>query len=250
MTQSLRRVGWVGTLWLVGCATANLFGPPPPTPLSLKIPAPPEPVPGTIRVYGHDLPEARAREIREGLRGVEPDVLAAYQTYVASDVSHKGYAPLEGRLQLRVGINAEGKVASIATAYSEVGNGLVGEVYRVLDGVSFAAGPEAWAYDTFRFQPNALEVLKIDTDFAAEPPVVLALVENRSMFHMPAVSATVTVFGPEKAKPLRVYRRRLHDGFDPGDRHELRIPIDGQWATIRNSFFVVVDPSIKSKAKE
>jgi hypothetical protein len=72
---------------------------------------------------------------------------------------------------------------------------------------------------------------------------VLALVENRSMFHIPAVSATVTVLGPEKAKALRVYRRRVDESFAPGDRHELHIPIGGEWATASNSFLVAVRPA-------
>ena len=58
-----------------------------------------------------------------------------------------------------------------------------------------------------------------------------------------AVAATVTVLGPEKSKPLRVYRRRLKEAFSPGDRHELRIPIGAEWATERNSFVVAVRPA-------
>jgi hypothetical protein len=204
------------------------------------VPAPPDPVPGRIRIYGNKLPEDRVQEIEEGLRAAEPDVLVAYQTYRQSDMSLTHYSALEGRLQVRIGINRDGKVVTVTPVYSEVDEGLVGEVSRVLHDVSFGPGPQAWAYETFRFDPNALEVVKTSTDFAARPPSVIAVVENRSMFHIPVVSATVTVLGPEKAKPLRVYRRRIEEGFAPGDRRELHIPIDGEWATERNSFLVAV----------
>jgi hypothetical protein len=208
--------------------------------MSLTVPAPPDAVPGTIRIYGNKLSATRVQEIEEGLRAAEPDVLVAYQTYRQSDVSLTHYSALEGRLQVRIGINLDGKVVTVTPVYSEVDEGLIGEVGRVLRGVSFPAGQQAWVYQTFRFDPDALEVVKTSTDFAASPPSVIALVENRSLFHIPAVSATVTVLGPERAKPLRVYRRRIEEGFAPGDRRELHIPIDGEWATASNSFLVVV----------
>ena len=211
--------------------------------MSLTVPPPPDAVPGKIRIYGDALPESRVREIEEGLRAAEPDVLTAYETYRQSDVSLTHYSVLEGRLQIRLGVNLDGKIVAITPVYSEVDEGLVDEVRLVLRSISLPPGPQAWVYDTFRFDPNALEVVKISTDFAAHPPSVVAVVENRSMFHIRAVSATVTVLGPEKAKALRIYRRRVDEGFAPGDRHELHIPIDGEWATARNSFLVVVRPA-------
>jgi hypothetical protein len=240
--ESMRRAGWLLLLFAAAC-TELMGGPPPPAPMSLSVPPPPEPVPGKIHVYGDELPESRGREIEERLRAADPDVLSAYETYRQSDISLTHYSALEGRLQLRLGINDDGKIVTITPAFSEVDEGLIGEVDRVLRGVSFPPGPQAWVYETFRFDPNALEVVKIATDFAAKPPSVVAVVENRSMFQIPAVSATVTVLGPEKAKALRTYRRRVDESFAPGDRHELRIPIDGEWATARNSFLVVVRPT-------
>jgi hypothetical protein len=237
MMQSLRRAWWVGFFFFAACA--ELFDQPP-TPISLAVPPPPDAVPGKIHIYGNKLPESRVHEIEEGLRATDPDVLTAYETYRQSDISLTHYSALEGRLQLRLGINGDGKIVTVTPVYSEVDGGLVGEVDRVLRGVSFSPGPQAWVYETFRFEPNALEVVKTSTDFTAHPPSVLAVVENRSMFHIPAVSATVTVLGPEKAKALRVYRRRVDESFAPGDRHELHIPIASEWATARNSFLVVV----------
>lgn len=242
--SGLRRAWWLPLVLLVACASK-----PPLARMSLKAPAPPGPTPGDIRVYGKDLPESREPEIRAELRRLEPDVLAAYEGLLANDISLVNSALTEGRLQLRVGFNADGKVASITPVYSEVTDGLVAEVRGVLRRAHVTPGPEAWAFDTFRFQRDSLEVLKIDTDFAAKPPVLIALVENRSTFHIPAVSATVTVLGPEKAKPLRVYRRKLKNEFLPGDRHELRIPINAEWATARNSFLVAVRPTIEAPAE-
>jgi len=238
MRRARRATWWIGVVFLAACAAK----PPPPAPLSLKSPAPPEPKPGTIRIYGDALPEARESEIRDRLRAAEPKVLAAYESFTASDVSLTRSGLNEGRLQLRLGINKDGEVATVVSVYSEVREGLVTEVARVLGDLKFPAGPEAWAFATFRFQDDPLEVLKVYTSFTEHPPVLLAVVENRSTFHLPAVSATVTVLGPEKSKPLRVFRRRLNDAFSPGDRHELRIPIGAEWATDRNSFVVAVRP--------
>jgi hypothetical protein len=245
MMQPVRPAWPVGLLLFVGCAQFDST--PPPTPVSLTVPSPPDAVPGKIHIYGNKLPEARVREIEEGLRAAEPDLLVAYQTYRQSDVSLTHYSALEGRLQVRIGINRDGKVVTVTPVYSEVDEGLIDEVRRVLRDVSFPAGPQAWVYETFRFDPDALEVVKTSTDFAAHPPSVIAVVENRSMFHVPAVSATVTVLGPEKAKALRVYRRRIEEGFAPGDRRELHIPIDGEWATGRNTFLVAVR-ALKTRA--
>ena len=239
MMRSLRRAWCVGFVFFAAC-TQIFGGGPPPTPMSLTVPAPPDAVPGKIRIYGSKLTESRVQEIEGSLRAAEPDVLIAYETYRQSEVSLTHYSALEGRLQVRIGINRDGKVVAFTPVYSEVDEGLIGEVDRVLRDVSFPPGPQAWVYDTFRFDPDALEVVKTSTDFEARPPSVVAFVENRSMFHIPAVSATVTVLGPEKAKALRVYRRRIEESFAPGDRHELHIPSDGEWAPARNSFLVVV----------
>jgi hypothetical protein len=241
-----RRVWWAVLLFSLAACTSK----PPPTPMSLRAPAPPGPLPGSIRIYGQDLAESREKEIDAELRRIEPEVLAAYESYLANDASIANSASMEGRLQIKLGINADGKVASMSSVYSEVGDDLIAEVRGVLRRVHVSPGPEAWVFDTFRFQRDSLEVLRIGTDFGAKPPVVLALVENRSTFHVPAVSATVTVLGPEKAKPLRIYRRKLKDDFSPGDRHELRIPIDGEWATARNSFLVVVRPTIAAPVQQ
>jgi hypothetical protein len=233
---------WWASLFFVAACTALSEGPPR-TPMSLTVPPPPDPVPGKIRIYGDNLPESRVRELEEGLRAADSDVLAAYESYRQSDISLTHYSALEGRLQVRLGVNQDGKVATITPVYSEVDDGLVGEVHRVLFGISFPPGPQAWVYETFRFDPNALEVVKISTDFTGKPPSVVASVENRSMFYIPAVSATVTVLGPDKAKALRTYRRRVEESFAPTERRELHIPIDGEWATPRNTFVVVVRPA-------
>jgi hypothetical protein len=235
----MRATWWVGAVVLAAACAAK---PPPPAAMSLKPPAPPDPRPGTIRVFGDSLPEAREREIRDRLRSADPKVLAAFETFRTSDVSliHSGLN--EGKVQLRLGINKEGKVPTIITVYSEVREGLVTEVAHVLGDMDFGAGEEAWAFATYGFQENPLEVLKVHSEFGETPPVLVAVVENRSTFHLPAVAATVTVLGPEKSKPLRVYRRRLKEAFSPGDRHELRIPIGAEWATDRNSFVVAVRP--------
>jgi hypothetical protein len=246
MRRTVRAAWWIGAVVLAACAAK----PPPPAPMSLKAPAPPEAEPGTIRIYGASLPESREREIRERLRAAEPKVFAAYESYTTSDVSLAHSALDDGRLQLRIGINEDGKVATLVPVYSEVREGLVAEVARALSRVKFSAGPEAWAFATFRFQGDPLEVLKVVTGFTEHPPVLLAVVENRSTFHLPAVSATVTVLGPEKSKPLRVFRRRLNDAFSPGERHELRIPIAAEWATARNSFVVAVRPAVDKETKE
>ena len=242
----MRATWWIGAAVLVACAAK----PPPPTPMSLKAPAPPEPVPGTLRIYGDSLAEGRESEIRARLRAAEPKVLAAYESYTASDVSLTHSGLIEGSLQLRIGINSDGEAATVVSVHSEVREGLVTAVARVLGDVKFPAGPEAWAFATFRFQDDPLEVLKVYTGFTEHPPVLVAVVENRSTFHLPAVSATVTVLGPEKSKPLRVFRRRLNDAFSPGDRHELRIPIGAEWATARNSFVVAVRPAVEKETKE
>jgi hypothetical protein len=241
MNVLARRSWWLPVVTLVACM--NMSSPPPRTPVALQVPPPPDPKPGAIVIYPSSLSEARATEIGEKFRAAEAKVLVAYQNELTDDISLRNSALAEGRLQVRIGINREGKVASVTRVYSELNEQLGAKVSGALRKVAVAPGDEAWVYQTFRFETGEpFEVLKISTDFGSEQPAVVALVENRSTFHIPAVRATVTVLGPEKSKALRVYRRRVRDPFAPGDRHELRIPIGGEWATGRNSFVVAVRP--------
>ncbi len=241
MSTTIRRAWWLGVMTLAACMSSQ----PPPKPLSLQIPPPPEPKPGSLVIYPSSLPEARATEIRDKFRAAEAKVLVGYQKELLEDISLRNSALAEGRLQVRIGINREGEVASVARVYSELNEQLGSKVSAALRKVTVTPGPEAWVYQTFLFETQEpFEILRIGTDFASDHPVVVALVENRSTFHIPAVRATVTVLGPEKTKALRVYRRRVADSFGPGDRHELRIPIGGEWATNRNSFVVDVRPAL------
>ncbi len=241
MSAIAHRAWWLAVVTLVACMNVN--SPPPPTPVALQIPPPPDPKPGSIVIYPSTLPEARVTEIREKFLAAEAKVLSVYQQELTEDISMRNSALAEGQLQVRIGINREGKVASVTRVYSELNEQMGARVSGALRKVSVSPGPEAWVYQTFRFESQEpFEVLRISTDFAGEQPAVLALIENRSTFYIPAVRATVTVLGPDKSKPLRVYRRRVRDAFAPGDRHELRIPIGGEWATGRNSFVVAVSP--------
>lgn len=225
---------FVAALLLAACTASE----PEPTPISLKVPAPPEAEPGSIRVYGDHLPSERAEHLREKLRAAEPKILAQYQSFLDE------FPGVEGRMQLRIGVNDKGKTASIERVYSDViADALGTKIAPVLRDVDYGAGPEAWIYYTLAFRPDPLEVLGIDTDFAQPHPVIVAMVENRSAFRLPSVSATVTVMGPEKDKPLRIYRRTIHSAFAPGERRPLRIPIGGEWASARNSFLVTVAPA-------
>jgi hypothetical protein len=234
---------WTCALLSVACAAKT----PPPEPPSLTIPPPPEARPGSIRVYGDHLPPERADEIRDGLRAAEPALFAAYQAHLAGSPANQGE---EGRLQLRLGINREGKISEVDKVYSETSEGLDEQLRPVLDRIRFGSGPEAWVYYTLDFRPDPLEVLHITTDFAQPVPVIVAVVENRSTFHFRAVSATVTVLGPQASKPLRVYRRRLSGDFPPGERRDLRVPLGSEWATARNSFVVTVRPVRSVKVEE
>lgn len=226
---------WVILACAAGCVSKPT--PPPPTPMSLKVPAPPEAQPGSIRVYGAQLPAERAEHIRRRLRDAEPSLLTEYEHYLEE------FPGVEGRVQLRLGINRDGKVADIVRVYSEVNDEFGGRLRPILEVIEFGAGPDAYAYYTLEFRPDPLEVLSVATDFSGTSPSLIAVVENRSAFHLPAVRATVTVFGPEKSKPLRVYRRKLQSSFSPGERHEVRIPVGGEWATSRNSFLVALRPA-------
>jgi hypothetical protein len=234
MKRDVTRVVWMCLVLLAACASD-----PPPAPVSLQVPPPPEVRPGAIEVYGDRLPLERAAHIREKLRAAEPALFMAYKSYFEESNGTAG----EGRVQLRLGINGQGEVAEIDRVYSETSNRLGPELRPVLEQIRFDAGPEAWVYYSLDFRPDPLEVLQVGTDFAHDVPVIVAIVENRSAFHFSVVSATVTVLGPEKSKPLRVYRRRISAAFSPGERRELRVPVGGEWATERNSFLVTVRPS-------
>ena len=232
-------LSFVAALFLAACTPSA----PPPTPVALKVPPPPEAEPGSIRVYGDHLPAERAEHIREKLRAAEPKLLTEYQTYL-----HE-FPGIEGKMQLRIGVNDRGKTASIERVFSDlVSEGLGSAIRPTLEKIDYGAGPEAWVYYTLAFRPDPLEVLAIDADFAQGHPVLIAMVENRSAFRLPSVSATVTVMGPEKDKPLRIFRRTINTAFSPGERRELRIPIGSEWATARNSYLVTVAPVVAEGA--
>jgi hypothetical protein len=240
MKRGATLLGCMCLVFVAACPAANSS---PPTPMSLGIPPPPEAQPGSIRIYGDHLPPERAEHIREKLRSAEPELFGEYQAHLAE------FQGEEGRVQIRLGIGRDGKVTDVARVYSETGKALDLRLRPVLEGLDFGAGPEAWVYYTLEFRRDPLEVLQISTDFAQATPVLVALVENRSAFHFGRVSATVTVLGPEKSKPLRVYRRRISADFPPGERRELRVPVGGEWATARNSFLVTIRPVRTRKAE-
>jgi hypothetical protein len=239
MKRAATLLGCMCLVFVAACPAKS----PPSAPMSLGIPPPPEAHPGSIRVYGDHLPPERVEHIREQLQSAEPELFGEYQAHLAE------YQGEEGRVQIRFGISRDGKVTDLARVYSETGKALDLRLRPVLEGISFGAGPEAWVYYTLEFRPDPLEVLHISTDFTPTSPALVAIVENRSMFHFRTVSATVTVLGPEKSKPLRVYRRRISAEFPPGERRELRVPVGGEWATARNSFLVTVRPVRTRKAE-
>lgn len=232
----------LGFAWLVACAPAK----PEPSPMTLHAPAPPAPEPGSLDVYGDHLPADRATAVKQRLQAVGPDLLAEYRRYVAEDSS--GLA--EGMLQLGIGVNRDGKVVEVKRIVSQVSDALALRVKRRIEETSFGPGPEAYIYYTLTFQPRPFEVLRITPDFDAEPPVVVAEVENRSGFTLPAVSVTVSVLGPETARPLRISRRRLDVAFQPGERRSLRIPVGKEWASTRNSFLVELGPTGKDESRK
>ena len=213
------------------------------TPMSLAVPPPPDPHPGAIRVYGDHLSRVRVNHVTSRIRAVEPDLLQDYEDYLHD-------APgAEGRVQVRIGVNHDGKVVQVVRVYSEVSSGLTMLVRQRLEKLEFEPGPEAYAYYTMGFRPDPFEVLQQHAEFDGKPPALVAVVENRSAFTIPAVAATVTVMGPDAAKALRIYRRRFAESFAPGERRELRIPVGGEWATERNSFLVTVRPSAPPKTE-
>jgi hypothetical protein len=233
----IRHGSWLPLLLLT--LPAACLGPsaPEPKPMSLNAPPPPEPRAGEIRIYGHDLPEERVNAVRERLRRAEPAILRAYDEFLIEDPY------VSGTLQVRIGVNREGQVAEVARISSDVSDALALRIREVLSPLEFGRGPEVYAYYTLAFHPKPFEVLRLTPEFATDPPVIAAEVENRSEFRLPAVSVTVSVLGPEKAKPLRIYRRRLEVAFAPGERRTLRVPVGSEWATGRNSFLVDVLPA-------
>jgi hypothetical protein len=238
-----RRLGAASCLLLL-CLAACRSETPEVAPMSLRVPPPPDPHPGAIRVYGDHLTPARAREVTDGLRAIEPRLLADYEDYLHD-------APgVEGRVQLRIAINKDGEVAQVTRVYSEVASGLTMQIRQALEGLEFPAGPEAYAYYTLAFRSDPFEVQKVSPDFSADPPALIAQVENRTAFDIPMVAATVSVLGPEQTKPLRVYRRRIAESFAAGERREIRIPVGGEWATERNSFLVTVRPAMPKAEPE
>jgi hypothetical protein len=218
---------------LAGCSAPK----PEVEPLSLKVPSPPDPHPGGIVVYGNHLPSARVDEITRKIRANEADLLADYEQFL---LDHPG---TEGRVQVRIAINKKGEVPQVDRVYSEVSSALTTLVREQLAALKFAAGPQAYVYYTPTFKPDPFETLHEHPAFDETPPALLVTVENRTSFHIPVVSATVTVYGPDTQKPLRIYRRRFAEPFEPGERRELRIPVGGEWATERNSFLVTVRPA-------
>ncbi len=178
------------------------------------------------------------------IRAIEADLLRSYEDYLRE-------APgAEGRVQVRIAINHDGKVVQVVRVYSEVSSGLTMLARQQLEKLEFEPGPEAYAYYTMAFKPDPFEVQNQHAEFDQKPPALVATIENRSAFTVSAVAATVTVMGPDAAKPLRVYRRRFAESFAPGERRELRIPVGGEWATERNSFLVTVRPSAPPKNQE
>ncbi|MGH7897871.1 MAG: hypothetical protein ACREQQ_07955, partial [Candidatus Binatia bacterium] len=176
-----------GVLLLAACAASD----PEPRPMSLKAPPPPDPVDGSIRVYGDKLASERAGAIKKRLRSAEREILAAYQTALDQNLLS------EGSLQLRLGVNGEGKVTEVKRIHSTVDGEVAGVVTPILRRLDFGPGPEAYVYYTLGFRRDPLEVLRVDNDFEAEPPALVAEVENRSSFRLPGVSVTVRVLGPE-----------------------------------------------------
>jgi hypothetical protein len=228
------RLPLLGVLCLAACAASA----PKPEPLSLKAPPPPDPVAGSIRVYGDHLAAARADALRKRLRAAEREILEQYQTALQHD------SLTEGSLQLRLGVNGEGKVTELKRIYSDVSDDVAEVVSPILRRIDFGPGAEAYVYYTLGFRRDPFEVLRVATDFEQEPPALVADVENRSTFQLAAVSVTVRVLGPEKAKPLRIYRRRFETAFAPGERKQLRVPVGAEWATARNTFLVSVRPAL------
>ena len=223
---------------LSGCPAEESKEKEKPGPMTLRAPAPPEPEPGKIRVFGKELKGERAEEVRRAIRAVEPKILAEYLDYLLEARSDTGL------LQLRIALNAEGKVAKVVRVYTEVAGELTARVIGVLHGITVAPGPEAYVYYTIHFTQPALEVVSIRPDFEHDPPRIAAEVVNRSSLELPAVTVTVRVMAPRTAAPIRVYRRRMQIDFRAGERTTLYVPVGTEWATERNSFHVEIAPDL------
>ncbi len=227
----------LGFALLLSCTPAKPEVDPP----KVRAPAPPAPKPGGLDVYGEGLSDDRAAAVKQRLQSIGPDMLAEYRRTVAEDSS--GLA--DGMLQLGIGIDRDGKVVEVKRVFSEVSDALALRLVHILEQTSFGPGPQAYAYYTLTFRRHPFEVLKISPDFEGDPPGIVAEVENRSGFELPAVSVTVSVLGPERAEPLRIYRRRLDVSFPPGERRSIRIPVGSEWASSRNTFLVELGPTGK-----
>jgi len=211
--------------------------PPPPAALKLRAPAPPEQRAGEIRIFGHELPEERAENIRERLRKTEPRILAAYEKILLQDP----YA--EGEVQLRVDINREGVVAEVEEIVFDVNNATLGErVKAILREVEFEPGTEAYAFYTMSFFPHPFEVLAVRQDFEGESPVLTAEILNRSAFRLSEIAVTVRVQRPDRAGPIRISRRRIRAEFEPFGRRTIRVPVTNEWAAGQYSFLLDVRP--------
>ena len=229
------RVLGVVVLFLAGCP----FSSPEPDPMQLRPPAPPRAEAGEIRVFGASLPVERAREIRTRLRKAERRLIAAYENILAVD----SFA--SGTLQLRIGVNREGEVASISRIVSDVNSREIDErIPALIRDVDFGPGPEAYVFYTVSFQPDPFEVVRVRPEFDSDPPALAADVLNRSAFHLSSVAVTVSVQRPDRAAPLRISRRRIRADFEPLGRRIIRVPVGTEWASERYSFLVDVRPDV------
>lgn len=230
----LKRFVSVASLVLLGGCFSSA---PPPQPMSLRAPAPPEPVAGEIRIYGKDLSAEREKAVLERIRRTDPEILRTYLGFLDEDP----YA--SGTLQVRIGVNREGRVAEIKGISSDVSDPLAARIRETISPLEFGRGAEAYAFYTLAFRPQPFEILSLTPEFGGETPMLAAEVQNRSIFRLPAILVTVSVLGPEKARPLRVSRRQMNVAFAPGEQRTLRIPVGDEWAIGRNSFLVDVLPA-------
>src|SRR5258705_12931204 len=134
-------------------------GKPEVTPMSLNVPPPPDPHPGAIRVYGDRLSRVRVNHVTSRIRAAEPDLLRDYEDFLHD-------APgVEGRIQVRIAVNHDGKVVQVVRVYSEVSSGLTMLVRQRLEKLEFEPGPEAYAYYTMAFKPDPFEVQQQHAEF-------------------------------------------------------------------------------------
>jgi hypothetical protein len=223
-----------------GCVTHEQ---PKPEPMTILAPPPPEAEIGRIRVYGRNLPADRAAAVRDRLRESEPRILGAYEQLLADGIHDPG-----GRLQVRIGVNHVGKVAELTPIESDLSDELQRRVREAIETVDFGPGDEAFLYYAMEFRPEPFEVLAVQPEFQHEPPMLVADVVNRSGFRLPGVALTVRVLGPRESEPLRVFRRRFEEPFEPGERRALRVPMRSELASDRNSFLVEAAPAFTNGA--